>query len=1061
MKKNYNYAATFLAAIALSANVANAQLSGTVTIDKSIPTGGTNYQSFTDLATALNGPLGINGPLTVNVVPNSGPYNEQVTFNQAIGSSALNTILIEGNGNTITFNSTTGNPNTIGLNGADFMTFRNLNIYATNPSSGMAVHLYNIANNNTFEGCWMDAPLGGTSTNASAFVMSGSQTSPTTIGNSGSNNTVITCTTNGGYYGNVIYGSSGAPFTTNNNIINSVLRNSFAYNLFHAYNQSSVFRGNIVERPDITASTTGAGFYMSTSSLNYTITGNRIRSFYDNLQTSTGTYYGIYTIAGATGSVNVITNNIITDYNHFGTIYGIFMSTGNFINCDHNTIDIGNPGYTGTSGAFGIYCSGGGNSQNVRNNIVTMTRGGNANKYCLYTTVANTNINFNNFTIPSSATNFIGYYLANYSTLALLQGAGSNLNSVSIDPMYLNVGAQNYLPTNPALNNLGTPAASITVDYNAASRSALTPDMGALEFLDLPCFGTPNQSSVLTSTVVECPGVSLGVSLSNSYTLAGTNFSWVTSTVSAFGPWTAVSGATNQAAIVPTIGQNTWISASITCFNSGLSTNATAALIQIAGTTTNSVPYLETFEGVSSNNRYPNCSWSSSNPSITCQTYTISGSGNRTPQNGARFGSFKAPTAPNGDYFYTNGIYMEPGITYSASLGYITDGALTWNELSILLGTTQTVPSLTNIVTAGPGLINTYYKTLNNTFTVGTAGLYYVAIKCRGNGTGFLCIDDVSINAPCHLNSPALSISPSGGVSGCIGQSVILNASGASSYLWNNSVSTASLSYLVTGNGNITVVGTSSASGCSATVNIPVSANLSPQVGIIVPNTTLCRGSSMVLTAYGANNYAWTNGANTATTVVSPTVNTTYTVIGINSFGCSASVAQLITVKNLPTISALGSAETICAGESATLTATGALTYTWSSNNIFLVGSQVVVTPIAASTSYTVVGSDLSNCQAKNFVNLNTSACVGLNENSSSLTQLNIHPNPNNGVFTLELNSGEQHSLQVVDVTGRVVYTADHASHETKIYLPEISAGIYYVKISNKENSKTLKFIKE
>lgn len=1061
MKKNYNYAATILAAFALSANVANAQLSGTVTINSGAPTGGTNYQSFTDLATALNGPLGINGPLTVNVVPNSGPYVEQVTFNQAIGSSSLNTILIEGNGNTITFNSTSGNPNTIGLNGADYMTFRNLNIYATNISAAIAVHLYNIADNNKFEGCLLDVPLGATSsTGVSAFVISGSQTSATTAGNGGSFNVVTTCTTNGGYYGNVMYGSTTAPFITGNNIINSVMKNSYTYNFFGYYVKTSLFKGNTVERPDVTISTTGAGFYMSTASNGYTITGNRIRNFWDSYTNYTGTYYGIYSVAGITGSVNVINNNIITDYNHFGTLYGIYMATGNYIDCDHNTIDIGNPTNNSTYATYGIYCSGGGTAQNVRNNNITVNRGGSNNHYCFYTSVANTNINFNNLKINSAANSYVGFYVANYATLALLQGAGSNLNSVSLDPMYLNAAAQNFLPTNPALNNLGTPAASLTTDYNSASRSALTPDMGALEFLDLPCFGTPNLSSVITSTVVECPGVSLGVSLSNSYTLSGTNFSWVTSTVSAFGPWTAISGATNQAAVTPTIGQNTWISSQITCFNSGLSTYATAAYIQIAGTTTSSVPYLETFEGVSSNHRYPNCSWSSTSPSVTCQTYTISGSGNRTPQNGARFGSFKAPTAPSGDYFYTNGIYMEPGITYSASLGYVTDGALTWNELSIMLGTSQTVPTLTNIVTAGPGLINTYYKTLANTFTVGSAGLYYVAIKCRGNGSGYLCFDDVSINAPCQLNTPALTISPSGGISGCIGQAVTLNASGANSYLWNNSVSTSSLSYLVTGNGNITVVGTSSASGCSATINIPVSANLSPQVGIIAPNTTLCKGSSMILTAYGANSYAWTNGANTATTTISPTVSTTYTVIGLNSFGCSGLVSQLITVRDIPQINALASPAMICKGETATLIATGANTYTWTSNNAFLVGAQVLVSP-STETSYTLVATDDKTCQASRVLQVAISECVGINEFSNELSSANLFPNPNNGEFVLSLNANIVTKVQVLDVTGRIVYSDINVANESNIKLNQLAAGVYYVKITNDNTSKTLKFVKE
>ena len=48
----------------------------------------------------------------------------------------------------------------------------------------------------------------------------------------------------------------------------------------------------------------------------------------------------------------------------------------------------------------------------------------------------------------------------------------------------------------------------------------------------------------------------------------------------------------------------------------------------------------------------------------------------------------------------------------------------------------------------------------------------------------------------------------------------------------------------------------------------------------------LCEGQSATLTANGASSYSWTNLGNTSSIVVSPTVNTTYTVIGYNG-ACS------------------------------------------------------------------------------------------------------------------------------------------------------------------------------
>ncbi len=76
------------------------QLSGTFTIGAT----GT-YPNFTAAAAALV--CGVNGPVVFNVLPGSGPYNEQITIPQITGTSAVNTITFNGNGETITFATTT------------------------------------------------------------------------------------------------------------------------------------------------------------------------------------------------------------------------------------------------------------------------------------------------------------------------------------------------------------------------------------------------------------------------------------------------------------------------------------------------------------------------------------------------------------------------------------------------------------------------------------------------------------------------------------------------------------------------------------------------------------------------------------------------------------------------------------------------------------------------------------------------------------------------------------------------------------------------------------------
>ena len=127
---------------------------------------------------------------------------------------------------------------------------------------------------------------------------------------------------------------------------------------------------------------------------------------------------------------------------------------------------------------------------------------------------------------------------------------------------------------------------------------------------------------------------------------------------------------------------------------------------------------------------------------------------------------------------------------------------------------------------------------------------------------------------------------------------------------------------------------------------------VSPTIAIAGPSS-VCNGSSITLTASGVSSYTWTAGPTTATNVVSPTTNTTYSVVGTNSLGCVSNMAtKSITVNALPTISVTSGA--ICSGSSFTMVPSGASTYTFSSGS-------AVVSPTSTS-SYSVTGTNAAGC---------------------------------------------------------------------------------------------------
>ncbi len=105
-------------------------LSGSYTINSTLPTGGTNFNNFADFATALN-LGGYAGPVTVDVVAGTGPYNNQVIIGVPPNSGPNFPLVINGNGETLQYLSTNTNERaTIKFNGTDYVTVDNLIIKA-------------------------------------------------------------------------------------------------------------------------------------------------------------------------------------------------------------------------------------------------------------------------------------------------------------------------------------------------------------------------------------------------------------------------------------------------------------------------------------------------------------------------------------------------------------------------------------------------------------------------------------------------------------------------------------------------------------------------------------------------------------------------------------------------------------------------------------------------------------------------------------------------------------------------------------------------------------------
>ena len=210
----------------------------------------------------------------------------------------------------------------------------------------------------------------------------------------------------------------------------------------------------------------------------------------------------------------------------------------------------------------------------------------------------------------------------------------------------------------------------------------------------------------------------------------------------------------------------------------------------------------------------------------------------------------------------------------------------------------------------------------------------------------------------------------------CNASPATLTGSGAITYAWvtthpNLSISNAT-PFFPTQTATYTVTGTN-INGCQNQDVVVVTVIPQPIVNAGL-DQTICAGTPVILNATTTlasptavvSPFTWTGGyANNSQFV--PTTSQTLTVSVVGANGCTNQDQMSITVLALPTVNA-GVDQTICSGTGATLTATGAASYTWTNNVI-----QGVPFFPTASQIYTVTGVGANGCTNVDQVQVNVS----------------------------------------------------------------------------------------
>lgn len=179
-------------------------------------------------------------------------------------------------------------------------------------------------------------------------------------------------------------------------------------------------------------------------------------------------------------------------------------------------------------------------------------------------------------------------------------------------------------------------------------------------------------------------------------------------------------------------------------------------------------------------------------------------------------------------------------------------------------------------------------------------------------------------------------------------------------------------------------------------------------------------------------------------------------VIRYGKPGCSSGrIPVTVGVVNSPSVAA--TSFSICAGQTTSVAATGATTYSW---NTGATTQAITVTP-SVTTTYTVMGTT-GACSNMATATVTVNTCTGLNEIASDF-DFKLFPNPASHFVTVVLTELYSDTyFELYDLNGKLILKEMLSNNQTTISTKEIASGAYLFKVTNTNGTiKQGKLVKE
>ncbi len=259
-----------------------------------------------------------------------------------------------------------------------------------------------------------------------------------------------------------------------------------------------------------------------------------------------------------------------------------------------------------------------------------------------------------------------------------------------------------------------------------------------------------------------------------------------------------------------------------------------------------------------------------------------------------------------------------------------------------------------------------WYLLLITNFNGGAGTITFSPVAGSSNAT-----TNCSLLAPISYNEPL-----------CVGDTMVLtceNPQAGATYHWSGpggwtattTVPSVSIPNVTTANTGVYHLQLTGPNITADPSQIEVTVNALPTVLVTANHDTVCSGTSVTLTASGASTYRWMPGNSSGQTkTVTPATSAdagpasnTYTVTGTTA-GCSSTASYTIVVLPKPTVSINPTSVAICRDDTATLYASGGVSYEWrqgSNTTAISLEDSVLVSP-QSGTTYRVIATNEYGC---------------------------------------------------------------------------------------------------